>query len=307
LITAVAAALTGSLATALTSCWVCLTLTGLIDLLLGPPHCWLLALFEAGRFLVQHVRGVFLHLGLGLLLLLAHQLVGIAVALDPQGRIDRLVLHRLVEVALGLEHAGLRTGRQQTQGQTQNPCTHHHFLSFKTGKGQHSALTPSCKGAGICGQTGHIGLLRHLLSNGPLPPCHQSIIKVSLCHISVMEPWCNAPVHFQRRTSPRGHMHSTASSAPQQIRRPGPLFNWLAVITLIYLILVAVGAVSHGFKGFSGGAEGAAQIFAFANNPFVALLLGILATALVQSSSTVTSVIVGLVAGGLPMAWPSPW
>ncbi|MBL0651327.1 Na/Pi symporter [Aeromonas caviae] len=99
-------------------------------------------------------------------------------------------------------------------------------------------------------------------------------------------------------------MHSTASSAPQQIRRPGPLFNWLAVITLIYLILVAVGAVSHGFKGFSGGAEGAAQIFAFANNPFVALLLGILATALVQSSSTVTSVIVGLVAGGLPMAIP---
>ena len=101
-------------------------------------------------------------------------------------------------------------------------------------------------------------------------------------------------------------MHSTASSAPQQTRRPGPLFNWLAVITLIYLILVAVGAVSHGFKGFSGGAEGAAQIFAFANNPFVALLLGILATALVQSSSTVTSVIVGLVAGGLPMEMAIP-
>ena len=101
-------------------------------------------------------------------------------------------------------------------------------------------------------------------------------------------------------------MHSTASSAPQQIRRPGPLFNWLAVITLIYLILVAVGAVSHGFKGFSGGAEGAAQIFAFANNPFVALLLGILATALVQSSSTVTSVIVGLVAGGLPIGMAIP-
>lgn len=92
----------------------------------------------------------------------------------------------------------------------------------------------------------------------------------------------------------------------QQTRRPGPLFNWLAVITLIYLILVAVGAVSHGFKGFSGGAEGAAQIFAFANNPFVALLLGILATALVQSSSTVTSVIVGLVAGGLPMEMAIP-
>ncbi|AZU49028.1 Na/Pi cotransporter family protein [Aeromonas hydrophila] len=101
-------------------------------------------------------------------------------------------------------------------------------------------------------------------------------------------------------------MHSTPSFAQQQTRRTGPLFNWLAVITLIYLILVAVGAVSHGFKGFSGGAEGAAQIFAFASNPFVALLLGILATALVQSSSTVTSVIVGLVAGGLPIGMAIP-
>ena len=72
------------------------------------------------------------------------------------------------------------------------------------------------------------------------------------------------------------------------------------MITLIYLILVAVGAVPTASAGFSGGAEGAAQIFAFANNPFVALLLGILATALVQSSSTVTSVIVGLVAGACP-------
>lgn len=82
--------------------------------------------------------------------------------------------------------------------------------------------------------------------------------------------------------------------------------NWAAVIALIYLILVAVAAVSHGFKLFSGGAEGAATLFAFANNPFVALLLGILATALVQSSSTVTSVIVALVAGGLPMAMAIP-
>jgi len=84
------------------------------------------------------------------------------------------------------------------------------------------------------------------------------------------------------------------------------LFNWATIIGLIYLILVAVAAVSHGFKGFSGGAEGAAELFAFANNPFMALLLGILTTALVQSSSTVTSVIVGLVAGGLPMAMAIP-
>lgn len=95
-------------------------------------------------------------------------------------------------------------------------------------------------------------------------------------------------------------MHDTAA------RPRGQILNWFGVVTLVYLILVAVAAVSHGFKGFSGGAEGAAEIFAFASNPFVALLLGILATALVQSSSTVTSVIVGLVAGGLPMSMAIP-
>lgn len=101
-------------------------------------------------------------------------------------------------------------------------------------------------------------------------------------------------------------MQQTQSLPQPRTSTHKALFNWLTVIALVYTILVAVGAVSHGFKGFSGGAEGAAQIFAFANNPFVALLLGILATALVQSSSTVTSVIVGLVAGGLPMAMAVP-
>jgi sodium-dependent phosphate cotransporter len=79
------------------------------------------------------------------------------------------------------------------------------------------------------------------------------------------------------------------------------LINWAAIAFLVYLVLVAVSTVSGGFKLASGGSEGAKEIFAFATNPFVALLLGALATALVQSSSTVTSVIVGLVAGGLPI------
>lgn len=101
-------------------------------------------------------------------------------------------------------------------------------------------------------------------------------------------------------------MHNPDSLPQQHNSSHSALFHWITVIALVYLILVAVGAVSHGFKLFSGGAEGAAEIFAFANNPFVALLLGILATALVQSSSTVTSVIVGLVAGGLPLAMAIP-
>ncbi|MEK0160435.1 Na/Pi symporter [Pseudoalteromonas piscicida] len=84
------------------------------------------------------------------------------------------------------------------------------------------------------------------------------------------------------------------------------LFNWLSILILVYLVLVAVGTVSGGFKLASGGSEGAKEIFAFATNPIVALLLGALATALVQSSSTVTSVIVGLVAGGLPISIAIP-
>lgn len=84
------------------------------------------------------------------------------------------------------------------------------------------------------------------------------------------------------------------------------VLNWTAIAFLVYLVLVAVGSVSDGFKLVSGGSAGAKEIFSFASNPFVALLLGALATALVQSSSTITSVIVGLVAGGLPLSIAIP-
>ncbi|MDO6527794.1 Na/Pi symporter [Motilimonas sp. 1_MG-2023] len=84
------------------------------------------------------------------------------------------------------------------------------------------------------------------------------------------------------------------------------ILNWLAVVVLVYAMLVAVSTVGSGFKIVSGGASGAEQIFQFASNPFIALILGTLATALVQSSSTVTAVIVGLVAGGLPISIAIP-
>ena len=79
------------------------------------------------------------------------------------------------------------------------------------------------------------------------------------------------------------------------------IFTWISIVGLIYLLMVGVGVIGAGFKWFSGGPEGAEMLFGFATNPIIALLLGTLATALVQSSSTVTSVIVALVAGGLPI------
>ncbi|MGK0444761.1 MAG: sodium-dependent phosphate cotransporter [Bermanella sp.] len=92
-------------------------------------------------------------------------------------------------------------------------------------------------------------------------------------------------------------------SAEQQLTNSTQkrILSWLILLAGIYAILLSVGLVGSGFKWASGGSDGARELFAFATNPFLALLIGILATALVQSSSTVTSVIVGLVAGGLPI------
>ena len=84
------------------------------------------------------------------------------------------------------------------------------------------------------------------------------------------------------------------------------LVRWLVVIVSVYVLLVAVGLIGKGFRLEFGDKEGVASLFALGTNPFVGLVLGILATALLQSSSTVTSIIVGLVAGGMPIAMAIP-
>ena len=84
------------------------------------------------------------------------------------------------------------------------------------------------------------------------------------------------------------------------------LVPWLIVIVSLYVLLVAVDVIGKGFRQEFGGAEGAESLFMFATNPFIGLVLGILATSLIQSSSTVTSIIVALVAGGLPIATAIP-
>lgn len=89
-------------------------------------------------------------------------------------------------------------------------------------------------------------------------------------------------------------------------RAAHPAFVWTGVAALVYLLLVGVATIGDGFKTLSGGADGAAAIFAFASSPIVGVILGTLATALVQSSSTVSSVIVGLVAGGVPVSIAVP-
>lgn len=90
----------------------------------------------------------------------------------------------------------------------------------------------------------------------------------------------------------------------QSSSRRNNLFQWIAVICLIYLLIASVGMIGSGFKAATG--ERAESLFAFATNPFLGLIVGTVATALIQSSSTVTSIVVGLVAGGLPVTTAVP-
>lgn len=92
------------------------------------------------------------------------------------------------------------------------------------------------------------------------------------------------------------------TTAPQQSSNNA--LKWLGVIFLVYLLICAVGMIGSGFKGATK--NDAEQLFSFATNPFMGLVIGIVATALIQSSSTVTSIIVGLVAGGLPVEMAVP-
>lgn len=71
----------------------------------------------------------------------------------------------------------------------------------------------------------------------------------------------------------------------------------MLVIVSLYFFLVSIGLMGKAFKGF--GKDFAESLLNTTSNPFVALFIGILATSLVQSSSTTTSIVVGMVASGV--------
>ncbi|MDO5663364.1 MAG: Na/Pi cotransporter family protein [Brachybacterium sp.] len=75
--------------------------------------------------------------------------------------------------------------------------------------------------------------------------------------------------------------------------------EWISVVVAIWIMITAVGSIGDGFSAATGGQ--AEDLFAFAENPFVGLAIGVGATVLTQSSSTSTAIVVGMVAGGLPL------
>lgn len=71
----------------------------------------------------------------------------------------------------------------------------------------------------------------------------------------------------------------------------------ISVFFFLYLFLVSISLMSHAFKGF--GAGFAESLITTTSNPFIGLFIGILATSIIQSSSTTTSMVVAFVAAGM--------
>ncbi|MGB5303509.1 MAG: Na/Pi symporter [Gemmatimonadota bacterium] len=82
-----------------------------------------------------------------------------------------------------------------------------------------------------------------------------------------------------------------------------PLARVLTVLALLFIFLLGVNGLGDAFKSLGRGLLD--SFFQATENPFMGLMVGILATTLVQSSSVSTSLIVGLVAApenALPIA-----
>ncbi len=91
-----------------------------------------------------------------------------------------------------------------------------------------------------------------------------------------------------------GHALPVPAAPPGRLRTPA---RAAFVLGLLYLFLVGVGLLERGIGHLGRGFTD--SLFQGVHNPLVGLLVGILATVLVQSSSATTSTIVGLVAAGV--------
>jgi len=74
------------------------------------------------------------------------------------------------------------------------------------------------------------------------------------------------------------------------------IFTTLSLIALLYVFFLSIGLLQTSFTLFGSGF--AESLIEKTSNPFIGLFIGILATTLIQSSSSTTSLIVALVAAG---------
>lgn len=91
------------------------------------------------------------------------------------------------------------------------------------------------------------------------------------------------------------HLDSKRVKLPDVKKLPRPVRLLLFVVSL-YLFLASIELLGCGFKGLGAGFT--RTLFSLTATPISGLFVGILATSIVQSSSSTTSVVVGLVACG---------
>ena len=90
---------------------------------------------------------------------------------------------------------------------------------------------------------------------------------------------------------------------PTSPLKPNPALGFISLILnvlllagLLYLFLYSIALFGAAFKLV--GKEFSQQLIASTTNPVVGLMIGLLATSLIQSSSSTTSIVVGMVSGG---------
>ena len=79
----------------------------------------------------------------------------------------------------------------------------------------------------------------------------------------------------------------------KELSWPMVILGVLGIFVSLYVFLIGLGLMGDAFKCMGG--RGASGMFTGVKNPLAGLMVGVLATVLVQSSSTSTSIVVGLV------------
>jgi sodium-dependent phosphate cotransporter len=82
----------------------------------------------------------------------------------------------------------------------------------------------------------------------------------------------------------------------QRVKYLQGIVSAVRVIVLLYLFLLSISLLGSAFKAF--GSDFAKQLVDATSSPMLGLVIGIIATSLVQSSSVTTSLVVGLVGAG---------
>ena len=91
---------------------------------------------------------------------------------------------------------------------------------------------------------------------------------------------------------------SVPLSRPPARLNDSPIANGVWAVLCLYLFLSAINVMGSGLKLVGKSSDWLETFLAHGNNPFVALMGSVLVTAIVQSSSFTTSLIITLVAAG---------